>query len=551
MASNKSDTGFFEILGTIFTWVKWILVLAVCVSFFVLGTNLYPIFKDCWTCNVFENIYDAFSVISMQTFSYFQDKVIVIISVCLALWIVYETYKALSPSLSLYPEQDKIDENYFKTIYKKIFLVVAVVGLFIVNNPRNIFANTFEITLDFGSGVGRELLRKKITDPKMIPPECQNMPDELIYKEGHALSENTKNNMVCLLKEVHALKYTYTDIGIELFEYGAEPILTTVVVGVSTKVLAWVGGFITKKIGNRILKVIEDKIKRLDILVEKFKKKDPKNTERLENLKKLKDQLEKGKNTAKNMVRTGKFIKEHDDWFGILPVIISFLSNENVRMGVAGLGITIGLFIINLFFAFIIIEQLLFLGVTIILLPIIAGCYIFEQTRSFATTALQRTFSYAIGLIFLCIGMVMCAEINDWILGGMFSAPIGSNITTPQQALSFLQSGDIESFNAMVGDYWYFLYVFFAIGINALIMKESQTFAGWFNGNISDSSLVEPLKKLGKSSYTFTTSVIREVKEYRKSGSIGLADKGSYIDTLLKKRKLKKLQKEQSEKEQV
>lgn len=187
-----------------------------------------------------------------------------------------------------------------------------------------------------------------------------------------------------------------------------------------------------------------------------------------------------------------------------------------------------------MFFSFIIVEYMLFLGVAIILMPVLAVCYIFETTRRYATVSISNTFSFALRLIFTCIAMVMCAEVNDWILGGMFSVS-GTNITTPQTLIGLLKAGNIEEFNRLVGTTWYFVYVIIAVGLDGAIMMQSGKFAGWFGASVSDSSLVQPLKSMGLSTLSLTKSVIREVKDYRKNGETKLQDRGSKLDYLLKR----------------
>lgn len=564
----KSGGNFFSILGSIFTWIKWIFSFAVVACVLVFIKEFYPIAKDCWTCSVFESIYDAFSAISMQTFAYFQDKIVVVISVCLALWCVYETYKAFTPTLNLlYPDAPKINDDFFKKIYKKMFLTIAILGLFIFNDPRNIFANTFEITLDFGSGIGREFIRKKVDQDK-IPAECKNMPTELIYKDGMSFSENTKNNMVCLLKEINLLRQDFSDIGITLVEENKDNLITTVTMAVVTKVGAVVIGLVGRVAGGKILKNLVNKKGKVKELSKKADDRIKELTEKLDNTtdpkdrKKIQDniqkferdkkefeemmqKLEKGEAATTTTTKVTKTVGEASTFLAIGTAIISFFTQEEVRLGIAGLGLIIGFTILNMFFSFIIVEHMLFLGVSIILLPIIAACYIFEQTRNFATVGIKKTFGFAIGLIFMCIGMVICSEINDFVLGGMFSAPASSNITSTQQAIALLKSGNTEEFSELISSGWFFIYVLLTLGLDYLILKETLNLAGQFKGDISNSKLLQPLLQIGKSSLQVIKSVSREVEGYMLYGTMGMRDKGAYIDDILKRRReIKKARKE-------
>ena len=538
----KSEGNFFSILGSIFTWVKWIFSFAVVACVLVFIKEFYPIAKDCWTCSVFESLYDAFSAISMQTFAYFQDKIVVIVSACLALWCVYEMYKAFTPTLNLlYPDAPKINDDFFQKIYKKMFLTIAILGLFIFNEPRKIFANTFEITLDFGSGIGREFIRKKI-NPDEIPSECKNMQSELVYEDGMSFSENTKNNMICLLKEINILRQDFTDIGITLVEENRDNLITTASIAIATKVIGVVIGVVGGIAGKKALKNFISKRLKIDELIEKAQKKGK--TKDLEKLKEMKKKVEKAEKGTYVATTTAKTVQKASSLFAIATAVISFFTQEEVRLGVAGLCLVIGFIILNMFFSFIIVEHMLFLGVSIILLPIIAACYIFEQTRSFSTVGIKKTFGFAIGLIFMCIGMVICSEVNDFILGGMLSAPNSSNITSAKYAISLLKSGNMEEFSKLISSGWFFIYVLLTLGFDYLILKETLNLAGDFKGNISDSKLLQPLLKIGTSSLKVVKSVSREVNNYISYGGMDLKDRGAYIDELLKRRKIKKAKKE-------
>ena len=498
---------------------------------FVLGVKFYPVLKDCWTCNIFSSLYNAFSIIGAYTFSYFQENIFVLISVCLALWIVYETYKALESSLTfLMPDAPKFDDGFFKKIYKKMFLTTAVVGLVILNSPRNVFSNTFEITLDFGSSISREFIRKKIVDKSQIPSECEKTSRELVYSSEGVLSDNTRDDMVCFLKEVNILRQDYMDLGIALVEYAKPSLMRmfgdAIFVKLSTLIL---GHSISKRFSAKWLKKQEKKLNKLS-----NGKDIEKNKKKIEKIKKLiekaGDDAENGGKKQKINKAVGRAISRSSTNLALVDALIEFFVDDDVRMGLAGLMLIIGLFLVNMFFAFVIVEKMLFLGVSILLLPLLAACYIFEQTRSFATKSLKDTFSFAIGLIFMSITMVMCAEINDWILGGMFSAPGSSNVSRTLEAIALIKAGNIEEFNKLVGTDWYFVYIVFLVGVDFLLVKSAGTFASWFNGSFSDSELVKPLWKMGTSAYATTLSVVREVKLYVKDGDLKSRDRGAVID---------------------
>ena len=532
----------FSIFGKILSFARWFFVLAYVIALFAIGVKLYPLLKDCWTCDVFSTMYDVFGKISMETFSYFQQYVLIIVSVCLALWIVYKTYEALSPTIDsmLYPDAPKFNPDFIKNIYKKIFLTMAVLGLFIFNDPRNIFSNTFEITLDFGSSIGRELVHKKIIKPELIPSECQNQSSELTYKEDSVLSENTKNNMVCLMHEVNILRHDYMDLGITMFEYGLKPMIATAVAYVATRVAFFAGGIFIKKFGTKGW--IKKMNKKLDKLTDRLTNStDDKNKRKIQKSindlkKKLEQEASSGK-TTKKMEKRGEVVGGTVGKVAGIGVVAGIIAmSEDVRIGLSGICLLIGLTIMNMFFGFIIVEYMLFLGITIILFPVLAVCYIFKDVSGlggFATKGLSDTFSFALRLIFTCLAMVICSEINDWILGGMFANASTGNITTPQTAIALLKAGDIAGFNDAMGSSWYLAYVLLALYFDFVILNHAPKIAGWFGATVSDSSLVGPLKSLGKSSLSTVTSVSREIKHYTKYGNTKDMIKGRRIDNTM------------------
>ncbi len=560
--AEKNDINVFGKIGLISSWVKWGFGLICLIFLFIIGGKFYGLVKDCWTCSVFETLYDAFSSIAYYVYDYFSDKLLIVISVCLALWIAWQTLLAFgfnpgeqNPSVNFMTfDAPKFDENYFKTIYKKMFLAVAVIGLFLLNNPRNVFSNTLEITLDFGSNVSREFLRKKDANIAMDLPECQNYNSEIIYKDDKAtLSENTKNDMVCMMKEINVLRQDYMDLGIELFEYGRGYIITTVSIMATEKLAMFIGGKILRKYGSKAWlknkgKHLTKFDEKLDDISKKLQNATGAEKDRLladkkrweEARKRIVDAVssyeQKSEKDVKKINQAGKVIQKSASTFAFVTGLISFFTNEHVRMGIAGFCLIIGLFGINLYFGFIIIEKMLYLGISIILMPLLAVCYLFDTTRKFATSALSSTLNFAIGLIFMCIAMVMCSEINDWILGGMFSNNASGNITTTQEAINLIRSGKVKEFTELVGSYWYFLYIILMVGIDGLLITHAKDWASSFgNGSIQDSGIAKRLKDLGKSTKATFFSLGREVSGYLNNGKTTASKKGEFFDYAINK----------------
>lgn len=505
--------------GTIFIVSILILIYMI----YNISTGAYTLLKDCWVCKVFENIYDTFSRVAYETFYIFQNDALVILSVCLALWIVYETYKIFIKGVGVDPSVNiRIDSDYIKKIYKKMFLATAVIGLFIINSPRNIFANTYEIVLDFGSGVGRSVIEKKIKELELkIPNECVNQENKLIYKEGMALSENTKNNMVCMIKEINVLRESYMNIGINLFEHGIFPIGIALITNIGIRV----GGYF---LGKNMENYGTDK------WLEKIQKVMKKKNLKGERAKRLQEKLEEVLNDIKNnnakgvkkVQRRGEFISNNAGKIANVSSIVAFITNQDIRMGLSGIALVIGLFMVNMLFAFIIIENLLFMGVSLLIFPFLAVCYVFDETRSYATKGLSDIFNFAIGLIFMCVGMLICSEINDWILGGMLSSDASNNISNTKYMLKLLQEGDIEKFNELSSPF-YFLYVIFALLLNFKIISESYNFASWFGGSISESGLGSSVWNFSKSVINWTRTVYRDNVGYAKN-----TDKATTLDKI-------------------
>ena len=124
--------------------------------------------------------------------------------------------------------------------------------------------------------------------------------------------------------------------------------------------------------------------------------------------------------------------------------------------------------------------------------------------------------------------MVICAELNDWILGGMFISP-SSNITTPETLIELLENENIEEFSNSVSS-WYLAYVLLALYFDFAILTQAGSIAKWFGANVSDSSLVKPLVAVGKSSLKAATSVTREIKHYVKYRNTKEGNFGGKVD---------------------
>ena len=234
--------------------------------------------------------------------------------------------------------------------------------------------------------------------------------------------------------------------------------------------------------------------------------------------------------------KTGEYISDNASKVANLSSIIAFITNEDIRMGASGIALIIGLFMVNMLFAFIIIENMIFMGVALLIFPILAVCYVFEQTRSYATAGLSKLFTFAKGLIFMCIAIVICNEINDWVLGGIFSSPNETNISSTKYALTLLKEGEIDKFNEIVGD-WYFLYVIFALTLNFKLIKEEGTFAGWFGGSVSESGLGQSVWSFSKSIINKTKSVGRDAVKYinsKDSNEVNFIDKFKFVGKKIK-----------------
>ena len=513
-------------------WFFFIIAVAI-LTYLIVNTTrgVYTLLTECWVCYVVENIYDAFSKVSYETFHLFQNDALLILSIALALWIVYETSQVFMKGISSNPDIN-ITPDFFKNIYKKLFLAVFVIWVFLLNSPRNVFSNTYEIVLDFGSGIGRSILHKKINDLELnIPDECKNQPTELVYNKDMALSENTKNNMVCMIKEVNVLRQNYIQIGINLFEYGLPSMITAAVVNVSIRLAGFFGGRALQQYGSE--KWLKKLTKRLG------KEKNDKKSKKLKDLiDKLSDDIKNndGKNT-KRVQNTGRVISNNASKVADVSSIVAIITDNDIRMGLTGVALVIGFFLVNMLFAFIIIENMLFMGVSLLIFPFLAICYVFNETRSYATAGLKKLWDFAKGIIFVCIAIIICDEVNDWVLGGMFTAPNETNISSTKYALKLLEAGEIDKFNDLVKSPLYFLYAIFAVIVNFLVMREAPTFAGWFTGSVSESELGKSVWNFSKSIVSWTKSAGRELVGYKKHpDDITLNDKAKFIGGKIKNR---------------
>lgn len=536
MADSTSNK--IALFSSIKKWIFFIFSVAL-LTYLIINTTsgVYTLLTECWVCTVFENIYDTFSRVSYNTFEFFQNDALLLLSVALALWIVYETYQVFKNGLN--GKGINVSPDFFKTIYRKLFLAVFVIGALLLNSPRNVFSNTYEIVLDFGSGIGRTVLRKKIYEQGLtVPAECEaKQSAELVYKEGMALSENTKENMVCLIKEVDLLRQNYIQIGINLFEYSLPALITAIVANVSIRTAGFFGGRALQNFGtDKWLKKINKRIEKQSIKLSKQKnsKKAKKIQENIDNLKEkldtvVDDVANNNSKTVKRQQRAGRTISNNAEKFANVSSIVALVTSNDIRMGLTGIALIIGLFMVNMLFAFIIIENMLFMGVSLLIFPFLAICYTFNYTRNYATAGLSRLWGFAKGLIFICIAIIICNEINDWILGGMFSASNKTNISTTRYALKLLENGEIEKFNALVKNPFYFLYAIFAILLNFKIISEAPKFAGWFGGSISESALGKSVWNFSKSIVNWTKSSGRALVGYNKQpGNVSIIDRSKF-----------------------
>ncbi|MDR1009152.1 MAG: hypothetical protein LBL52_02770 [Rickettsiales bacterium] len=476
-------------------WARFILAMVAIVftiALFGAGAwTVYQILSAGWTVSVYSDIYDAISRAAGDVFSDFQGYAIAVLSMGLALWMVHETYKTLYKGMGM--GESTMDAKYFEGIYKKLFLTTAIIGLFLINTPRNVFSNTFEIILNLGSGVGRELLQRKIVRlGAKIPEGCEDMPGELSYETARdVLSKNTKLEMTCMMREAGVLREDYIKLGGLMFDKGKGPLVGAIV------------SYITIRFGAEIVGSV----------------------------------LTFSGNSA------GRIVSAAGAPGAAVVAGAQVLLSREVQMGITGVVLVGGFFFINLLFAFIFIENLLLMGAGIILFPLLIACYVFEETRSYAVAALSELRKFAIGLIFICIALVICSEANDWILGGMFGAAPGENITRTRAAIKLLEVNDLDGFERLIkfsagGTAMYILWAIFAVALNAKILGEASKFAGWFDGAISESGLGKSLYGFGKSVKNSFTSINRELYGFAKNDErSGLTKLKNNVMDVVRKRK--------------
>jgi hypothetical protein len=232
-------------------------------------------------------------------------------------------------------------------------------------------------------------------------------------------------------------------------------------------------------------------------------------------LEKVNAQLAKNKNALATKHTLGKRLQDFGGFIANAGTLLWLLIDEDVRVGLAGIALLGGFFFINLMFAFILIEQMLILGVALILFPFLAVCWCFDVTKSYAQTSFGKLFGFAVGLIFLCLLTVVCIELDNWILGGMLRNESGS-LTSVRDAIKIVyecnNGGDcnIESLASLTGTHWYFLYILFAVYLNAKLLGQAPKFAGWFKGNIGESAIGNNLKSFGKSAVGYVASGSRK-----------------------------------------
>ena len=647
MLGNFKDKTL-DIFSFVYPIAKWLIVGIVTLFLIILGTSVYPLFQTCWVCDVFKSIYDAFSIVSFEIYSLFKEPVVIVISVCFALWLVHQVYTLLKPSVSsvLIPDEGaKFSAEFLKTIYKKIFLVVVVLGLVIFNEPKNVFSNSFELILDFGTSIGRTILRNKI-DKNKLPDYCKDDTKKQEYDKKNALSMSTRDNLSCLIEETILMRRQYVDFGLTMVSYGLVPIVLEVVKYVTARLAFYFGGKALVKFGTeKFLKTVlknnknlekklekaiksgdkkreeqikeqikkqQDKVKAYikngggDVLLDNLTKKQEELTKKLaeagndkikkklekqidegkkyiesitiaggdiwiDGLNKTKKELEKLLNDTKDTTRkkdiqskldeavkkmetarkyvsedlfkkgekgveevvttadkfmknkslinkTGNFLIDHNKLPANAVAIAGILTNKDVQIGIAGLGMVLGFFIINLYFPLIIIEFILFLGIVFILFPVLAACYIFEVTRNFATVSFNKTMEFSFKLIFMCVAMVVCASLNDFILGGGI-------VQNTQDLTDILNNITSDNFTKEMLADWYFIRVFIALFFNAVVMNQMGSLAGWFGTNTKDSGLVSGIESLKKSFVTTAMGVGRDVKGYVKGKIIKKEDK--------------------------
>lgn|GEM_PF-3232211 len=563
----------------------WKLVLA--------GVHIY---KTCWTCGIFANIYNAISYGAAEIVPTMQGSALAVMSVGLALWIVYKTYQVFVGEKAGELPKMEVDAGYFSEIYKRFLLAFAIGVLFLgafgsVISPRFVLANTVELALDFGTSVGRHVLQRSMIEhefARKIPdgsrpgePNCRAQDRELRYgrPEGEQLlSDTTRDNLLCLTLEMDALRQEYQELGWIFVKNGGPQIRDAILWNIGLRVGIRVLTGVLSRAGSRLITKLRKQATRAATAATRL---GPKLTKAkaataaaqrakdaaaaaarqapskvaTKNLDRATRNLAKAQRAERGLEKTiseaprraaeaNRQLKEIQDnrlpsstrraqsagrlldnagipgLAGNASTVIYIIASPALRMALAGIIIVGGFIFINLLFAFIIIEQFLFLGAVVILFPFLAAGYVFDETRSYATTALQNVLKFAIGLIVVCFVAAFCVELNLWIFGSMFGS--GENAMTAGEALAMINAdpkNGLDDFIDTVDSRWYFLWVLLAIMVNAKLLSEARTFAGWFGGDFQQSALGENLFNLGASAAGYILSAHKKGIAYIARGA--------------------------------
>jgi len=528
----------------------------VAIGVITLGAGvLAAIVQPDFLTSIYGKIYDGISRTAGVVFEHFQGIAIILVSVGFALWLVQETYNGMYKTLAM--GEAKIDEAYFKKIIKKLFLATAIIGLFLINNPRNIMANTFEIILNFGSGVGRELLQRQMRHNKQAPIQmempngevvnCGNIPVKLQYESNlDVLSRNTKHEMQCMIREAGALRYEYIELGSYMFIQGLPAIWGAIGTQVAIRLGSTIIGRKFMKAGKAAKvdskKTINEKLKigrekrttirtnerKINQLRGKTKLTNAERTELARLQSEVKDlNLEvrgleseiraarREMNVGQREIETGRRVQDAGAMTANASTAAWFLISDNFKVGLSGILLVGGFFLINMLFGFIIIEQLIFMSMAIIIFPLLIAGFVFEPTKKFATTAIGSTRKYAIGLIFMCFAIVLCGSFNDWIFAGMLGN--GNPEVAVQNArigIELLKDHKMDEFAEFINSQsnmgFYFFFILLAVVINVKILEGATEFAGWFDGQIKQSELGKAMKTFGKGVIALPLSATRE-----------------------------------------
>ncbi|MDR3126463.1 MAG: hypothetical protein LBT92_02420 [Rickettsiales bacterium] len=541
--------------------------------------------SDCWTCSLFTRVYGALSTSAMSSFLGLQASALAVLSVCLALWMAYETYKVyMKGFMAVIPGEAAVtDEKFFANIYKRLFIAGMVMALFFMPSPRAVFGWGYETILNFGAGIGRALLERRLAaDGLPIPDgvpidgkdseriDCRVNSAELEYEsDRHALSRTTRDSFVCMIAEIDALRRDYYALGREMMKYGGGHVVAMVVVNVGARLAAFFGGRALSRLGTKKwIKGMEKKIdkgKKTDVRTktEAMSGRPPKQPKVLSDntadpvidpktgirttkrtivthignqkqtqeiitsetassqraaatLAKVNEQLSKNKHALDTKRVMGRRLQDFGGFIANAGTLLWILGDEDVRVGLAGIVLLGGFFFINLMFSFVIIEQMLILGVALILFPFLAVCWCFEVTQEYAVKSFKNSFSFAVGLVFLCLMTVACIELDNWILGGMLRSASG-DVTTPRMAAEIIgncnEGGDcdIGRFVEITGTHWYFLYILFAVYLNSKLLRAAPEFAKWFWGGASaGSGIGDSAKAFGKSAVGYVMAGSRK-----------------------------------------